>query len=160
MAVISLASEVQYYETMSGNDAFTVIIRGVAYLDFELDKLLRLYVVEHAELKGLSLDYAKRCSLAFALGLDRELKPALTAVGNLRNKLAHDPERHLTAEDADNLYSLLSVRERQNIPAFLDTAKSPKVSFPELGAMDKYVLMLVLLRSILVAARHNIENAR
>ncbi|WP_281034093.1 hypothetical protein [Mesorhizobium sp. M5C.F.Cr.IN.023.01.1.1] len=36
MAVIDLASEQRYYQTMSGNDAFTVVIRGVAYIDFEL----------------------------------------------------------------------------------------------------------------------------
>ncbi|ESW95640.1 hypothetical protein X769_28220 [Mesorhizobium sp. LSJC268A00] len=160
MAVINLASEQQYYATMSGDDAFTVIIRGVAYLDFELDKLLGLCVKVPSELKAMNLDFAKRCALAFALGLDGEIKPALSAVGNLRNKLAHQPERHLTPEDAKNLYSVLSPRERQNIPAFLDKmSRSPKVTFRELSAMDKYVLMLVLLRSIVVAAQHNIENA-
>ncbi|RUV75374.1 MAG: hypothetical protein EOR30_21305 [Mesorhizobium sp.] len=160
MAVINLASEQRYYETMSGNDAFTVIIRGVAYLDFELDKLLALCMKEPGELKAMNLDFAKRCALAIALGLDREIKPALTAVGNLRNKLAHQPERHLTPEDAENLHSALSPRERQKIPAFLDKmARSPKVKFHELSAMDKYVIMLVLLRSIVVAAQRNIENA-
>ncbi|MER8959319.1 hypothetical protein [Mesorhizobium sp. M0701] len=160
MAVINLAHEQQYYDTMSGNDAFTVIIRGVAYLDFELDKLLSLCVKEPGELKAMNLDFAKRCALAFALGLDKAIKPALSAVGNLRNKLAHDPERHLTSEDADNLYGLLSARERLNIPAFLGKmVRSPKVTFVELNPMDKYVLMLVLLRAIVVAAQRNIENA-
>jgi hypothetical protein len=108
-----------------------------------------------------NLDYSKRCALAFALGLNKEIKPALSAVGKLRNKLAHQPERHLTAEDAENLYSVLSSRERQSIPGFLDhMVRSPKVtSFTELSPMDKYVLILVVLRSIVVAAQSNIENA-
>ncbi|RUV90258.1 hypothetical protein EOA60_09740 [Mesorhizobium sp. M1A.F.Ca.IN.020.06.1.1] len=62
MAVISRQAEMQYYETMSGNDAFTVIIRGVAYLDFELEKLLAVCVKVPAELKAMNLDFAKRCS--------------------------------------------------------------------------------------------------
>jgi hypothetical protein len=160
MAVINFEAEMRYYETMSGSDAFTVIIRGVAYLDYELEKLLGLCLKVPAELKAMNLDFAKRCALAFALGLDTEIKPALSAVGNLRNKLAHQPERHLTQEDAKNLYKALSPREKQNIPAFLARAAKRSAPFNELNAMDQYVIMLVMLRSIVVAAQRNIENAR
>ncbi|ESY02756.1 hypothetical protein [Mesorhizobium sp. LNJC405B00] len=161
MAIINLQAENAYYETMSGNDPFTVIIRGVAYLDFELEKLLSLCLKVPAELKAMNLDYSKRCALAFALGLDNRIKPALAAVGHLRNKLAHQPDRHLTDEDAKSLYKALSTEEKQNLPKFLDRiARTPKVEFRKLSAMDQYVIMLVLLRSIVVAAQRNIENAR
>ncbi|MER8793949.1 hypothetical protein NKH75_07040 [Mesorhizobium sp. M0984] len=160
MAVINYEHEMRYYDTMSGSDAFTVIIRGVAYLDYELEKLLGLCLKVPGELKAMNLDYAQRCALAFALGLDTDIKPALSAVGNLRNKLAHRPERHLTPEDAKNLYNVLSPREKQNLPAFLDRTAKGSVPFRELSAMDKYVVMLVVLRSIVVAAQRNIENAR
>lgn len=155
MAVISLAHELHYYETMSGSDAFTVIIRGVAFLDFELNKLLEMIVTQPAELKDLKLDYNKRCNLAFALGLNRDLKPALSTVGNLRNKLAHDPARNLTEEDAANLHNALTASDRAQIPELLaKRVVSPKVSrFEDLSTMDKYVLMLVMLRSAIVAAQ-------
>ncbi|RWF78999.1 MAG: hypothetical protein EOS26_03260 [Mesorhizobium sp.] len=160
MAVISYEHEMQYYETMSGTDAFTVIIRGVAYLDYELQKLLRLCLKAPGELKAANLDYSQHCALAFALGLDAGIKPALKAVGGLRNKLAHLPQRNLTPEDAKNLYDVLSPGEKQNIPAFLAKAARRSAPFKELNAMDQYVIMLVMLRSIIVAAQRNIENAR
>lgn len=160
MAVIVLEEERQYFETMSGSDAFTVIIRGAAYLDHELRKLLEAALAQPAYLKDLRLDYSSRCSLAYALGLNTDLKPALSTVGKLRNDLAHKPQRNLTAGDAKDLYSKLPPDSRSMIPDLLKKRViSPKVSsFKELSPMDQYVLMLVMLRSAIVAARHLIET--
>lgn len=160
--MINLAEERRYFETMSGQDAFTVIIRGAAYLDYELIKLLQVAVPEPKYLKDLSLDYSKRCALAFALGLDSSLKGAFAKVGNLRNDLAHQPTRELTAGDAKDLFNELPPDSKNQIPGLLkDRVVSPKVtSFHQLVPMDQYVLILVMLRSALIAARHLIENGR
>jgi hypothetical protein len=160
VAVINLAEERQYFETMSGQDAFTVIIRGTAYLDYELIKLLQVAVAEPTYLKDLGLDYSKRCALAFALGFDSSLKGAFAKVGNLRNGLAHKPTRELTAGDAKDLFNALPTDSKNQIPGLLkDRVISPKVtSFQQLDPMDQYVLMLVMLRSAIIAARHTIEN--
>lgn len=161
MALIVLAEERQYFETMSGTDAFTVIIRGAAYLDYEIDKLVTAAVSDPKHLKDLRLDYSGRCSLAFALGFNPEFKPALATVGSLRNELAHNPTRELTAGDAKDLYNKLPADTRSQIPELLATrVKSPKVkSFHHLTPMDQYVLALVMLRSAIIAARHMIENS-
>lgn len=160
MAVISLADEYHYFEAMSGNDSFTVIIRGVAYLDYELQKLLAVSVNEPSYIDDMNLDYSGRCKLAFALGLDPKFKPALTAVGGLRNKLAHDPARSLTQADASDLFGKLPASAARQIPEILKTRViSPKVEkFGQLDTLDQYVLMLVMIRAAVIAARHLIEN--
>lgn len=162
MAVINLAEEQKYYNTMSGQDAFTVVIRGVAYLDHELGKLLASSVAEPKYVEKLNLDYEGRCLLAFALGLTINLKPALTTVGSLRNALAHQPQRELQLGDATDLFNKLPSDMRENIPKMLrDRVISPNVSsFNKLNPLDKYVLMLVMLRAAIIAARHHVENAR
>ena len=162
MAVIKLAEEQKYYDTMSGQDAFTVVIRGAAYLDHELGKLLASTAAEPRYLEKMNLDYEDRCLLAFALGLAVDLKPALTTVGSLRNALAHQPQRELQAGDATDLFNKLPSDMRESIPKMLrDRVISPKVtSFNNLNPLDKYVLMLVMLRAAITAARHQVEDAR
>jgi hypothetical protein len=53
-------------------------------------------------------EYDGVVTLALVLGLDRTLKPALSAIGSLRNRFAHNLNMTLTVHDANNLYGTLS----------------------------------------------------
>lgn len=152
-----------YYTAMAANDEFGVVIRSGAYIDHELIKLIEMTVPNPRALKNVPLDYAGRCALAVALGLDERFQAPLSALGKIRNKLAHRPEAALTSEDTNNLYKALSAEERKVMHerfAQITKDRGEKGRFNDLAPFDRFVLMSVILRSALVAARRGIERDR
>jgi hypothetical protein len=87
--------EKAYFAAMAADDAFGVVIRAGAYIDHELIKLLETTVLHPKALKQVPLDYAGRCALAVALGLDPRFQAPLGALGKIRNRLAHNPDATL-----------------------------------------------------------------
>lgn len=150
-----------YYRAMSAEDAFGVVIRAGAYVDHELIKLLEATVVHPKALKKIQLDYAGRCALAVALGLDPRFQSPLAALGKIRNRLAHNPEASLTAEDANNLYDALSSAERKmvqdNFAKTLKRRGQKIVKLADQTPLDRFVLIVIVLRSALVVARREMD---
>ncbi|MES0074418.1 hypothetical protein [Mesorhizobium sp. M0058] len=153
-----------YYAAMAAEDAFSVVIRAGAYIDHELIKLLEATVPAPNALKQVPLDYAARCALAVALGLDENFQPPLSALGKIRNKLAHNPEASLSDGDANNLYKALGDLERtmvhNNFAKTLAKRDQKLRRFNDEPALDRFVLIAVVLRSALVVARRRVERMR
>ncbi|TIL50466.1 hypothetical protein [Mesorhizobium sp.] len=153
-----------YYAAMAAEDAFGVVIRAGAYIDHELIKLLEATVPAPKALKQVPLDYAGRCALAVALGLDERFQSPLSALGKIRNRLAHRPEASLSEEDAKNLYKALAGPERtmvqDNFAKTLQNRGQKARRFGDEPALDRFVMIAIVLRSALVVARTHVEHVR
>jgi hypothetical protein len=149
--------ELSFFETMSGPDAFTVVVKGAGYIDRELTKFIEMSVLYPSVIKDLSLDYQGKCSLASALGLPIRMRAPLKAIGSVRNRLAHDPDASLTETDAKNLLNCLSPDDREVTEATLSRLQRKRgevvVPLSRMGLLDRYVLVMITLRSGIVAAQ-------
>ncbi|MET3518851.1 hypothetical protein [Mesorhizobium abyssinicae] len=161
MADTATDPEKSYYRAMAAEDAFGVVIRAGAYIDHELIKLLEATLAHPKALKKIQLDYDGRCALAVAVGLDPRFQAPLAALGSIRNRLAHNPEASLTVQDANNLYDALSSAERQmvqdNFAKTLKRRGQRIVRLADQKPLARFVLIAIVLRSALVAARREIE---
>ncbi|RWE07664.1 MAG: hypothetical protein EOS23_26445 [Mesorhizobium sp.] len=153
-----------YFAAMAADDAFGVVIKAGAYIDHELIKLVEATVLAPKALKQVPLDYAGRCALAVALGLDDRFQAPLSALGKIRNRLAHRPESLLSDEDAKNLYKALAGLERtmvhENFAKTLAKRGQKERRFNDEPALDRFVMIAIVLRSALVVARMHIERVR
>jgi hypothetical protein len=95
------------------DDELAAVVRTHTYIEHELISFIEARVALAHALKPLNLDYAGRVSLAIALGLPKELKPALTALGTLRNAFAHRLDASLTAERVDQIYAAFSPKMKE-----------------------------------------------
>lgn len=151
-----------YYRDMADQDAFGVVIRAGAYIDHELIRLNEMAVVQPEALKHLHLDYAGRCALAVALGLEARFHPPLKSLGAIRNKLAHDPRSTLTANDANNLYKAFAPEEKEIVVSRFDKVVSDRGEkrrrFADQPPLDRFVMMAITLRAALRAGQRQLQH--
>jgi hypothetical protein len=70
------------------------------------------------------MEFSEKVRLALVLGLNSELKPALNAAGNLRNKFSHKLDMKLGEEEVNNLMATLTLSARQRFQTLSQRALS------------------------------------
>jgi len=70
------------------------------------------------------MEYSEKVQLALVLGLNAELKPALNATGNLRNKFSHRLDMKIGEEEVTNLISTFTPSAKQQFQRLLRSALS------------------------------------
>jgi hypothetical protein len=96
------------YAALEGEDDLGVVLRAHIHIEHELKEFALVSAPNPEELKFSHFDYDSVVALALALGLNPALKGALSAIGNLRNKFAHNLDRALSEQDGNNVYNALS----------------------------------------------------
>jgi hypothetical protein len=77
-------------EVLRAEDDLGKIVRAHIHIEHELQEVLFLAAPNPTQLKPFDrMEYSEKVQLALVLGLNAELKPALNATGNLRNKFSH-----------------------------------------------------------------------
>jgi hypothetical protein len=69
--------------------------------------------------KFKDMEFTEKLHLALVLGLSAELKPALTAIGTLRNDFAHKLDTKIGKEMANNLIATFAPPVRQRLRALV-----------------------------------------
>lgn len=109
-------------------DELGAVIRSHIRVESALSSFLCKSVLKPEFLKLLRLDYDQSVSLALVLGLDKDYEKPLRALGNLRNKFAHEPDMDLSKGTINNLYSVLGAEAKKNAQTIFLTLKKDNAS--------------------------------
>ncbi|MBR1204512.1 MULTISPECIES: hypothetical protein [unclassified Bradyrhizobium] len=101
------------------------VIRAHIHIEHELYDLI-FFAAPCPEqlLKSKDMEFSEKVRLALVLGLNAELKPALTAVSKLRNNFAHRIDMRLEEKAATQLVDLLPRRVSDRFKKILKEALS------------------------------------
>jgi hypothetical protein len=105
---------------LTTDDDLGKVVRAHIYIEHELQDFIFFAAPSSAHLKRFDhMEFSEKVRLALVLGLNAELKPALTAVGNLRNKFSHRLDTKLGEDEAKNLVATLTRPAEQRFQALL-----------------------------------------
>jgi hypothetical protein len=108
-----------------GDDDLGKIVRGHIYIEHELQDLIFFAAPNPNELERFDkIEYSEKVQLALVLGMNPLLKPALAAVGNLRNKFSHQLDMKLGIDQANNLVASLPPLSKRKFQKLLKEALS------------------------------------
>ena len=86
-------------EVLRPEDDLGKVVSAHIHIEHELQELIFLAAPNPTQLKPFDrMEYSEKVQLALVLGLNAELKPALSATGNLRNKFSHRLDRKFGAD--------------------------------------------------------------
>jgi hypothetical protein len=120
-------------EVLRAEDDLGKIVRAHIHIEHELQELIFLAAPNPTQLKPFDrMEYSDKVQLALVLGLNAELKAALNATGNLRNKFSHRLDMKIGEEEVTNLISTFTPSTKQQFQRLLRTALSELPSTPVL----------------------------
>lgn len=160
---INAADGDRFYADMAGKDALTVVVRSAIYVESQIIQLIEENVSDPSHLARMDLAFLQKVHLAAAIGLDSRLIPPLKALGEIRNKFAHRLDATLSANEADNFYSVFNSQDKQIIQRVYDrtrkisAAKRRPSRFGSLPALERFTLCVAALRGAIVSARAQSE---
>jgi hypothetical protein len=112
-------------EVLRAEDDLGKIVRAHIHIEHELQEVIFLAAPKPTQLKPFDrMEYTEKVQLALVLGLNAELKPALNATGNLRNKFSHRLDMKIGEEEATNLISTFTPAAKQQFQRLLRSALS------------------------------------
>ena len=116
-------------EVLRAEDDLGKIVRAHIHVEHELQEVIFLAAPNPTQLKPFDrMEYSEKVQLALVLGLNAELKPALNATGNLRNKFSHRLDMKIGEEEVTNLISTLTPSAKQQFQKLLRSALSESPS--------------------------------
>jgi hypothetical protein len=117
-------------------DELGMVVRAHIHIEHELHDAIYFGAPSLAHLKCImdKLEFSEKVSFALVLGLNADLKPALNAAGNLRNKFAHRLDMKLGEEDVKNLVSKLTPSAKQKFHVLLKNALTVAAGQPKPSA--------------------------
>lgn len=154
---LSAADQDRFYADMSGKDALTVVVRAAIYIESQIIHLIEAYL-DPAHLNKMDLTYLQRVYLAAAIGMEPRLVKPLKALGEIRNKFAHQLDASLSKNEVENFYSAFDPADKQIIQrVYQRTRKTSATKRPSqiksLPPLERFTLCATALRSALVSAR-------
>jgi hypothetical protein len=112
-------------EVLRAEDDLGKIVRAHIHIEHELQEVIFLAAPNPTQLKPFdSMEYSEKVQLALILGLNAELKRALNATGNLRNKFSHRLDMKIGEEEVTNLISTFTPSAKQQFQRLLRSALS------------------------------------
>jgi hypothetical protein len=99
-----------FLNSLLTQDDLGLVVRAHLHIEHELREFIISAAPSPGQVKATELDFDSTVRLALVLGLDSELKPALNAIGNLRNKFAHRLNMTLGEMLSKNLSETLTSR--------------------------------------------------
>ena len=110
---------------LRNDDDLGKVVRAHIHIEHELQDVIFFAAPKPNQLKSFDkMEFSDKVHLALVLGLNADLKPALTATGTLRNKFAHRLDTRIGEEEAKNLVATLAPSAKQRFQAHLEDALS------------------------------------
>ena len=104
---------------LSAEDDLGKIIRASIYIEHELQDFIFIAAPCPDQLRFDYMEFSEKVHLALVLGLNAELKMALNAIGNLRNKFAHRLDMKIEEDKVKNMIASLVPSAKQRFQGFL-----------------------------------------
>lgn len=144
-------------DALQADDELSAVIRAHLYVEVQLNRLIDALLPYSKELSDSRLSWPLQINLALSLGLKNQYRPPLKKVGNIRNRFAHNPDSTIEDRDIKALFDSLHSEDKQIVlEAYKRTQgqiEDPlEMNFHELGARDRFTLIVVALHGALQAA--------
>lgn len=151
-------TEDEFYRILLQEDELGRVLRTHLIIEHELNKLIALSVVDPLPLDRINMDYEDKVHLAVAIGLNSEWAPSLLNIGKIRNKFAHNLKTNLDDNIVKALYSTLPSLGKEAVQGAYKKNKEQSerwrnIAFGDLKPADKFVLLAVNFRGMLIAAQ-------
>lgn len=147
-----------FHEALDHEDELGSVLRIHLHVEHYIDEILHSLIPYPDDLKPLSLDYNGKVHLICALGVKGEYKSILLALGNIRNKFAHDPFYKIDKSTINNLYKVLPENSKEilqqsykKLQSQLETNKP--ASYKDLPLKDQFTLLAIIIRRIVLRIR-------
>lgn len=148
-----------FFAVLDAEDELGAVVRAHIHIESCLNALVEGWMVSPSHLAKMQLDYAQKVELAVALGLKEQYSAPLRALGTLRNAFAHRPGTAITKDRADSIYKSLHQDDKNLVQAvyarICAKATDERPKFKELKARDRFTLVAVAMRAMLISALHN-----
>jgi hypothetical protein len=99
-----------FVDALRSDDDLGMVVRAHIHIEHELSAFVTSAAPRPDQVKEMNFDGTIR--LALVLGLDARLKPALNAIGNLRNKFSHRLGMKLGTQEVNDLFAALSPQDQ------------------------------------------------
>ena len=100
-----------FIDALNSEDDLGMVVRAHIHIEHELRDFVTSAAPRPDQVKFPNFDGTLR--LALVLGLDARLKPALNAVGKLRNKFSHRLGMKLGSQEVNDLFATLSPQHKK-----------------------------------------------
>jgi len=102
-----------FTDALNSEDDLGMVVRAHIHIEHELREFVTSAAPRPDQVKEMNFDGTIR--LALVLGLDATLKPALNAIGNLRNKFSHRLGMKLGSQEVNDLFAALSPQDKKMV---------------------------------------------
>jgi hypothetical protein len=100
-----------FIDALNSEDDLGMVVRAHIHIEHELKEFVTAAAPRPDQVKFP--DYDGTIRLALVLGLDATLKPALNAIGKLRNKFSHRLGMKLGSQEVNDLFAALSPQHQK-----------------------------------------------
>ena len=141
-------------DALIGEDELGLVIRSHLYIENLLDELLVLLFPCPKHYEEMQLNYSVKVRLACAMGLNPSCKSMLLAVGDIRNKFAHNLGKSIDENMVRDFHSKVDDDLRLATSEILNNinAENNLKSFTDAHPRDQYFFLVVRLWSIMLKA--------
>ena len=152
-----------FQKALLNEDELGSVIRVHLHVEYHINEILNILTPYPDDLKPLNLDYDGKVNLICALGVKTEYKTILSALGNMRNKFAHNPFYKINKSEINNLYKALSAKDKDILQKAHEETRNQlqfnKVKpYKDLQPKEKFILIAVLIRNIVIGIRNELSN--
>lgn len=157
------AKQARLIVALSGADALGVVIRAHIHVEHEVIAFIEARLPVPSALSLKDLDYDRRVKLALALGFPDEFSKALSFLGTLRNKFAHDLDASIGEQEANNFAQAMGPAKVTTADAYQAThaklgGPGKPTPFGKLPAMDRFILLGQTLWAGVAVAAHRASS--
>jgi len=145
--------DLDFYTALNGEDDLGAVIRTHLFIEYLLDEYLDNVFNDYKSLDLLHLEYNEKLSLASAILFKKEDSKALKAIGNLRNRFAHNLDAKLDKQTVDNLYTSLSTSDKEIVKNAheniieRDRGDKKKAKFNDLPPKERFVYIAIAIKA-------------
>jgi len=141
-------------DALLGEDELGLAIRSHLYVENLLDELLAQLIPFPNLYEEMHLNYAGKVKLACDMGLDPSYKSMLLALGDIRNKFAHNLDKSIDEEMVKDLHSKVDEGLRLGTPVILNNISGEENvnSFRDAHPRDQFLFLVLRLWMIINSA--------
>lgn len=151
-----------FYEALLNEDELGSVLKAHLHVEYHIDEILNRLTPYPDDLP--TLDYYGKVCLICALGVKKEYKPILHALGEIRNKFAHDPFYKINKSLTNNLYKTLPEESKVILQkSYKKIQSNPDIdkvsSYKDLPPKEQFTLISLIIRRIVTRAKDEAKDA-
>mgnify|MGYP000320628805 CR=1 FL=1 len=161
---MSHISEESFEAALFKEDDLGSVIRVHLHIEHHVNEIINLLVPVPNSLKQLQLDYDGKVNLLCVLGVKPESIKVLSALGNMRNKFAHNLNYQLDESIVKNFYETLDGHSKEVLQKsygeLLSKDKHQDLDkYKKLTPRNKFIVIATVVKNMVLNIKFEITNS-